>query len=213
MAPTGVFLVNSGITAKDTLDLETFTRWYEDIHIPDLLTTSGIHTAYRFQAAAASPKPSAVLTARPFLALYPLENTAWAADDNSEMWKVPIVHDMLPNESKNVFELAEFQMGLYVKLGSVGGGGCTPAKNVVVVSIDPEEVDSRAGSDLEGLLRDSITVDGGDAPVPVRSTLFKWAYAPPDIPTPADMAPGTSMIASFLAIVSAVFGGVLLVRD
>lgn len=202
MAPSGVFLVNSGITAKDTLDLETFTRWYEDIHIPDLLKTSGAHTAYRFKSAAESPKLDAVVSTRPFLALYLIENTLWVADDNSEMWKVSLVHDMLPNESKNIFELAEFQMGLYEKLGSAGGEGIAPAKSVVVVSIDPEDAASRAASDLEGLLRDSITVDGGNAPAAVRSTLFKWIYAPPDIPTPAGMVPGTSLIVSYLAIVS-----------
>lgn len=210
MAPTGICLVNSGITAKDTLDLETFTRWYEDIHIRDILTTSGIQTAYRFKSSTDSPKPGTVISARPFLALYPLNTLSWAADDNSEMWKLSVSHDMLPSANNNIFELAEFQMGLYEKLGSTGGEGIAPAKSIVIVSVDPEEAVSRAADDLEGLLRGSITLDGGDAPTAVRSTLFKWTYAPPGLPTPADMAPGTSLIASYLAIVSAIFWEIFL---
>lgn len=210
MAAKGIFLVNSGITAKETLDLETFTRWYEGVHIPDLLKTSGVNTAYRFQATAESPKPDDIVSARPFLALYPIEDIAWAADANSELWQVPVHHEMLPNESKNAFELAEFQMGGYANLGSIGGQGSGPAKSIVVASVSQEEVASGVDSDFNALLRDSITIDGSDAPAPIRSTLFKWTCAPPGFPSPAETAPGKSLIESYLIIVSTVSWEILL---
>ena len=44
----GIGLVFSN--CKDTAGENEFNRWYEDIHIPDILDTGAFHTAYRYES-------------------------------------------------------------------------------------------------------------------------------------------------------------------
>lgn len=111
-AQPGIFFVNSKITS-DTLSPQVFNRWYQDVHIPDILATSGIKAAFRYL----STTPE--VAERPYLAVYPVQDVAWVRSD--EFKSIPVHSDMLPNESKAIFEIADFDSRVYVLLGKKGG--------------------------------------------------------------------------------------------
>lgn len=103
-AKPGILFVNSKIIS-DTLSPELFRKWYEDIHIPDIFVTSGIKSAFRYY----STTPDKVEW--PFLALYPVKDVQWLFSD--EFKSIPVHSDVLPNESKAIFELAHFDFRYY----------------------------------------------------------------------------------------------------
>ena len=67
----GILVVLSN--CKDTHDEKEFNRWYEDVHIPDILDSGAFHTAYRYE----STDPEA--TKGKYLAIYETENRDPAA--------------------------------------------------------------------------------------------------------------------------------------
>ena len=71
----GILLVLSN--CKDTHDEKEFNRWYEDVHIPDILDTGAFHTAYRYE----STDPEA--TKGKYLAIYETDNQDPAAARDS----------------------------------------------------------------------------------------------------------------------------------
>lgn len=111
-AQPGIFFVNSKITS-DTLSPQVFNRWYQDVHIPDILATSGIKKAIRYLST--TPEGAE----RPYLAVYPVQDVAWVRSD--EFKSIPVHSDMLPNESKAIFEIADFDSRVYVLLGKKEG--------------------------------------------------------------------------------------------
>ena len=62
----GILLVLSN--CKDPAREEDFNRWYEEVHIPDILDAGGFHTAYRYE----SLDPAA--TKAKYLAIYETDN-------------------------------------------------------------------------------------------------------------------------------------------
>ncbi|KAM7214242.1 hypothetical protein V8F06_010359 [Rhypophila decipiens] len=169
-----ILVVNSGIltSAKDILPVSAFHEWYDKIHIRDLLVTDVVKSAFRFEAAAPA---NDVLDRRPFLAIYPTADIAWFTDDASPVWKVPVTSDMLPNESGNIFELADFQLGVFEKLVRVGSSSGAVKKSIVLVGVDGRNVQETAAKTA---LENSVPHSR-----PMRSTLFKWiGYSPPGAP-------------------------------
>ena len=71
----GILMVLSN--CKDTASEEEFNRWYEDVHIADILDTGAFHTAYRYE----SIDPQA--TNAKYMAIYETDSTepAKARDD------------------------------------------------------------------------------------------------------------------------------------
>ena len=67
----GILLVLSN--CRDTHDENEFNRWYEDVHIPDILDTGAFHTAYRYVSA----DPEA--TGGKYLAIYETDDRDPAA--------------------------------------------------------------------------------------------------------------------------------------
>ena len=67
----GILVVLSN--CKDTHDEKEFNRWYEDVHVPDILDSGAFHTAYRYE----STDPEA--TKAKYLAIYETENRDPAA--------------------------------------------------------------------------------------------------------------------------------------
>lgn len=70
----GLLWVNSKITKPDELSTQAYTKWYEEVHIPDIFKTSGIKEAARWEAIDPSNE-------RPYLALYPLEDLDFLQTD------------------------------------------------------------------------------------------------------------------------------------
>jgi hypothetical protein len=107
MPAPGLLFVNSKITSPK-YDVESFTRWYEDIHIRDIFKTSGIKSAFRYK----SPTPGTV--DKPFLALYPLKDLDFL--QSAEFKAIPVTDSSIPSESHTIFDLAEFDTRYYVLL-------------------------------------------------------------------------------------------------
>ena len=63
----GILLVLTN--CKETAGEEEFNRWYEDVHIPDILDTGAFHAAYRYE----SIDPQAAKAK--YLAIYETDNT------------------------------------------------------------------------------------------------------------------------------------------
>jgi hypothetical protein len=104
----GIFYVNSKISCPDQLSTGVFHSWYEDVHIPDIFRTSGMKAAMRFQSTA----PEDV--ERPYLALYPVKDVGFLS--SPEFYSIPVHSDMLPNPSKYIFDVANFDTRHYVAL-------------------------------------------------------------------------------------------------
>lgn len=110
----GLLFVNSKIVSPD-LSPELFTQWYQDIHIRDIFLTSGIKSASRYFTASSEP----ATIERPYLALYPVKDVAFLY--SAEFKAIPVHSDMLPVESKNIFDLADFDTRYYTNIGKLEG--------------------------------------------------------------------------------------------
>ncbi|KAK3679195.1 hypothetical protein LTR78_000756 [Recurvomyces mirabilis] len=99
----GILFANSKIKKPDQLSKEEYTRWYEQVHIPDIFKTSGIKEASRWTALDPSQD-------RPFLALYPLDDLDFL--DTDEFKAIPVHDDNLPG-SGEIFDLADFDTRYY----------------------------------------------------------------------------------------------------
>ncbi|KAK4891375.1 hypothetical protein LTR27_010029 [Elasticomyces elasticus] len=99
----GLLFVNSKITNPDELSDEAYTKWYEEVHIPDIFKTSGIGEASRFLSI--DPKAE-----RQYLALYPLEDLDFLQTD--EFYSIPVHHDSIPG-SHAIFDFGDFDTRYY----------------------------------------------------------------------------------------------------
>lgn len=118
----GLLYVNSKIISP-ALSSELFTQWYEDIHIRDIFVTSGIKTAFRYYTASSEPET----IDRPYLALYPLKDVAFL--DSAEFKAIPVHSDVLPVDSKCIFDLANFDTRYYTNIGELEGHGDSQCKS------------------------------------------------------------------------------------
>lgn len=107
MSPTpGLLWVNSGITSQEITD-DKFNEWYSTVHVPDILKTS-IRSAYRYKAL----EP----VERPYLALYPVADTAWLGGE--EYTSIPVKSDYFPGPSHDCFEYVRFDTRFYEQIDS-----------------------------------------------------------------------------------------------
>jgi hypothetical protein len=105
----GLLYVNSKI--KDsTLTPELFTKWYEEVHIPDIFKTGGITTAFRYISTRGNE------VERPYLALYPLKDVAFLQTKNFR--SIPVHSEVLPGKTL-IFEFADFDTRYYAHLSTV----------------------------------------------------------------------------------------------
>jgi hypothetical protein len=93
----GLLYVNSKIT-EPSLSAETFTKWYNEIHVPDILATSGFKSAFRYYGKGSD---------LPFLALYPLEDVNFL--ESREFHSIPSTSEILPKTGLS-FDVASFDV-------------------------------------------------------------------------------------------------------
>jgi hypothetical protein len=96
----GVLKVQSKIVKKDMLDQETYMKWYDEDHIPEILATSGVNSAWRF----INNDPDAE---EPFLAFYPVDDLAFLQSD--EFKGITVDSKLLP-ENTVIYDLADFNV-------------------------------------------------------------------------------------------------------
>ena len=154
----GLLYVNSKVTSPD-LSPELFTEWYQDIHIRDIFLTSGIKSAFRYYTQSSEP----ATIERPYLALYPLKDVAFLY--SAEFRAIPVHSDMLPVESKNIFDLADFDTRYYINVGILEGEGGSECKSthsrpmtcsiVLILLADPHPFITSVPFDLPSDLKGS----------------------------------------------------------
>ncbi|KAK3395164.1 hypothetical protein B0H63DRAFT_462756 [Podospora didyma] len=189
----GLYVVRSRIISEAILPPATFHQWYEEIHIPDVLNMTIINSSFRYAISDDDKNKSPI----PYLAIYPLADLAWFYQPGCPFFKVPLHSDLLPNESKFIFDVAAFDMSFYERLVSVGEDTGGPAKALVLVFYDEDVAE---GKEAEFLLRKSLN---NESLKPLRSTLFRLDTAPN--PNREDSnAPGVENKPKLLAIVSAI---------
>lgn len=105
--PIELFYVNSKITDKEHLSPEQFTKWYEDIHIPDIFKTSGIKKAYRYVTTVKDIDS----VERPYLALYMVLFEGYLS--SKEFATIPVTSDIFPGPKHEVFDVADFDARCY----------------------------------------------------------------------------------------------------
>ena len=103
--------VNSKITAPEKLSAELFTKWYNEVHIPDIFVTSGIKEAYRYYTTASDPST----VERPYLALYPAKFAGYF--QSKEFASIPVKSDILPGPNHEIFDVADFDARYYRTMG------------------------------------------------------------------------------------------------
>jgi hypothetical protein len=118
----GLLYVNSKIISPD-LSPEVFTQWYQDIHIRDIFLTTGIKSAFRYLTSSSEP----ATIERPYLALYPVKDVAFLY--SAEFKAIPVHSDVLPVESKSIFDLADFDTRYYTNIGKLEGEGGSQCKS------------------------------------------------------------------------------------
>ncbi|KAL2760375.1 hypothetical protein ACRALDRAFT_1078881 [Sodiomyces alcalophilus JCM 7366] len=100
----GIIYVNSGIERTDVLDEEKFMNWYDNDHIPEILETSGVSSAWRFKDVEAGK------VEKPYLAMYPLEDIGFTQTE--EFKKIRVHSDLIPGGA-SIYDLANFDVRVY----------------------------------------------------------------------------------------------------
>jgi hypothetical protein len=112
----GLFYVNSKITNPE-FSTETFTKWYDNVHIPDIFDSGTISNAFRYY----STSPEVV--ERPYLALYPMEDVKLL--QSQEFKSIPVHSKILPDGGP-IYTVADFDTRYYThirtKRQETGGG-------------------------------------------------------------------------------------------
>lgn len=96
----GILWINSKLTDPESLPVEKFTRWYEDVHIPDIIAAKpgGVAASWRYKCLDAN-RPA------PFLAVYKVPDMGFL--QSSEFKAIPMVHPTLPGNGP-IHRFAEF---------------------------------------------------------------------------------------------------------
>ncbi|KAI8932100.1 hypothetical protein NX059_010985 [Plenodomus lindquistii] len=116
----GILYVTSRIkpSSSHTLDEATYLKWYDDDHIPELVSTSGIKSSFRF--ANTNPQPQSHdenSAAMPYLVYDPMQDLAFTTSD--EFRNIRVESQILPPGSV-IYDFAEFNV-YYFGLHSVCG--------------------------------------------------------------------------------------------
>jgi len=115
-----VVFVQSKIRPGADLSPAVFRKWYEEVHIRDLLNTPGVGTVFRYVNTTATDE--AQFPGFPYLAVYPGVSREWLLSDTCEFLKVPLHSDLLPGPKGFVFDVADFVIGAYQEVGSIEDG-------------------------------------------------------------------------------------------
>jgi hypothetical protein len=103
MSQKDILWATSKITKPDAVTPSTFDKWYNEVHIPDVLKTSQIHSAYRYK----NIDPSAE---RPCFALYPVDDTNFG--DSKEFANIPSTSNLFPDNG-SVYDFVDFDVRFY----------------------------------------------------------------------------------------------------
>ncbi len=118
MPHPGIFYVAAKII-NPALTPTVLKKWYDEVHFPDIIKTSGMPTTFRYDAL----DPSAE---RPFFYYYPVPDLAFLGSE--EFMKIPINSDLLPGPSHMIFDFVNFDTRYYELVQSFEAEGAKPGK-------------------------------------------------------------------------------------
>ncbi|CAK7215426.1 hypothetical protein SCUCBS95973_002468 [Sporothrix curviconia] len=100
LSGAGILWINSKVTDPLSLPVDEFTRWYEDVHIPDIIAArdGGIISSWRYQCTDAG-------RAAPYLAVYKCPNMGFI--QSTEFKSIPMTHHSLPGNGP-IHRFADF---------------------------------------------------------------------------------------------------------
>ncbi|KAL7773389.1 hypothetical protein CFE70_003353 [Pyrenophora teres f. teres 0-1] len=118
----GILFVRSRISpaSENILDEPTFLRWYDDEHIPEVVSTSGIRSASRYIDVNKTSPTGDVQNLKPFLTFYPMQNLDFTLSD--EFKKISVQSSILP-DSGIIYDFADMDVSY------LGFLGATPRKD------------------------------------------------------------------------------------
>jgi hypothetical protein len=116
MPTPGIFWVAAKITNPE-LTPSTLKKWYDKVHFLDIIKTSGMKTAFRYDAL----DPAAE---RPFFYYYPVRDLAFMQSE--EFMQIPIASDLLPGPSHTIFDSVNFDTRYYELAQSFEPRGTKP---------------------------------------------------------------------------------------
>jgi hypothetical protein len=110
--------VNSKITNTSAITPSNFSKWYEEVHIPDMLK-AGVKTAFLYKNI--DPKAD-----RPWFALYLIPEMALLS--TKEFGAIPMTSDFFDIPSKRGDEVADFDGRVYEFIQSYEKEGVKPGE-------------------------------------------------------------------------------------
>ena len=111
MSTPGLLYAASRLNSPSRESSDVFNTWYNDIHVRDVLKTSGINSAARYETAAV-PQDSSPWT---FLALYPVPDIEFL--NTEEFTSIPVTSDVLPGPTHSCMDIAHFDIRRYREVG------------------------------------------------------------------------------------------------
>ncbi|KAK1774850.1 hypothetical protein QBC45DRAFT_489383 [Copromyces sp. CBS 386.78] len=165
---------------------DIFNKWYNQVHIPDILSVASFRSAIRYARAGVVPSnPALSSTANDvtypkdakweYLAVYLVDDVEKARRyPDSGFYHVPLEHEMLPAEGQ-VMDMARWEMGFWEVVAESGEQSDSQKQtDIILVPVDSSDI---PGYDLPGA-HPSAVLDysrkGWQGPDPVRSTLLKF---------------------------------------
>ena len=118
MTHQGLVWVNSKITNTAAITRSNSSKWYEEVHIPDMLK-AGVKTAFLYKNM--DPKAD-----RPWFALYPIPEMALLS--TKEFGAIPMTSDFFDVPSKRGDEVADFDGRVYQFVHSYEKEGVKPGE-------------------------------------------------------------------------------------
>lgn len=110
---TGLLYVGSRTKPDTGITEETYNKWYDDVHVPHIIQTSGVQEAARY---AISSSNSDNLN-WPFLAIYPINDLRYLTTE--EFANIPLTDELLPGPSHSCVDCAEFDQRHYATSGEL----------------------------------------------------------------------------------------------
>ncbi|GKZ67390.1 hypothetical protein AnigIFM50267_001778 [Aspergillus niger] len=108
---SGLLYAASRINPPSKISADVFNAWYDGVHVPDVLKTSGINTAVRYETAVV-PQDSSPWA---FLALYPVPDIEFL--NTEEFASIPATSDALPGPTHSCMDIAQFDIRRYREVG------------------------------------------------------------------------------------------------
>lgn len=129
MSEPGLVLALSKIY-QPALSAGLFDKWYDEVHIRDLLATGAIKTGIRWKAI--DPTES-----QPYLTLYPLDRIDDLQTD--AVRAVPVHNRMLPGPSNYIWDFVAYDARIYqhIQTHEEVGTKAGPAKILIAICLTP----------------------------------------------------------------------------